>query len=182
MSAIPLSEFRAHANLARTVDDAEAQRVLDAAEAWVGDYIGTPLGGGFRTLRARSSGGWALLLPAARLASVVTLTDPRGLDATALLRPECNDLAAGIIGLPYSRSGTWTVGVTFDDPSGEPDVRLAALIVAKHLWETQRGAGMGESARPGFGQVAEAQGPLLGFAIPNRARDLLARHWLPGVA
>lgn len=55
--------------------------------------------------------------------------------------------------------------------------QLASLIIVKHLWETQRGAGGavrygGEMERPDYGP---------GFAIPNRALELLGGS-LPGVA
>jgi hypothetical protein len=60
----------------------------------------------------------------------------------------------------------------------------AALIITKHLWETQRGPG-----RPNVLGQATMQGgettflPVMGFAIPNRAMDLLKLHPAPaGVA
>jgi hypothetical protein len=185
MSAIQLDEFKAHLNLSRSVDDAEVQRVLDAAETWVGDYIGRPLAGASRTYTARAIGGM-LVLPVIGLQSVDSITDPYG--ASWTFQPWQVDLGAGTVVLWHGGSrhdvarsaGIWTVAAT--SASYLPaDVKLATLIIGKHLWETQRMA----QARPGFngtpGQPGEVPVPA-GFAIPNRARDLLSGHWLPGLA
>ncbi|MGH3439673.1 MAG: hypothetical protein ACRDRN_24865, partial [Sciscionella sp.] len=58
-----------------------------------------------------------------------------------------------------------------------PNFQLAARIIVQHLWMTQRGdkgatraGGMGTSVVPG-----------IGFAIPNRALELLGTG-LPGIA
>ena len=176
MSAIDLTDLKAHLNISHARDDAELQRVLDAAEAWVNRGTGRLLGGGTRTLSARALSGRVLILPAVGLSSVAGLTDPSGLAASP--RPEDVDLFAGIIGLPYCRRGVWTVEGTWGADPIEPDIQLAVLIIARHLWETQRTAGQPEGGRPGFGSYAEAAVPMQGFAIPNRARDLLAPHWL----
>jgi hypothetical protein len=50
---------------------------------------------------------------------------------------------------------------------------LATLIIASHLWETQRG----RSARPGILGPDEVAVPQ-GFAVPNRALQLMAAHRL----
>lgn len=181
MSAIPLSEFKAHLNITRTADDAEIQRVLDAAESWANHYTGGRLGGGTATFTARSAGGSVLVLPALGLASVTGITDPLGV-TTVLLNGADHDLRAGIIALPYRLRGTWTVTVTF--PTEIPaDLKLAVLIVGKHLWETQRLAGQSEGARPGFGSgTNQAATPPMGFAVPSRALELAAPYWAPGTA
>jgi hypothetical protein len=52
-------------------------------------------------------------------------------------------------------------------------IRLAVLIVAAHLWETQRGTAA--LPQPGFDQVPTMAGGA-GFAFPNRAKELLADY------
>lgn len=180
MSTIQLSEFKTHLNITRTNDDAELQRTLDSAEGWVNHHTAGHLGGGTITLTARSLAGCSLVLPAARLASVVSLTDPLGRPAT-FTGAELHDLQAGVVALPYRQRGTWTVVATFDAEIPD-DLRLGTLIIGKHLWDTQRSPGRGEGARPGFGPGSEMATPPMGFAIPRRALELLAPYWLPGTA
>jgi hypothetical protein len=49
-----------------------------------------------------------------------------------------------------------------------PEVTLATLIIAEHLWQTQRG----DSARPGVDDEGQMDAPR-GFAMPRRAEQLL---------
>lgn len=63
--------------------------------------------------------------------------------------------------------GPWTAVYTAGQQVVAPNWQLAALIIIQHLWETQRGA----SALPLV--EGETVVPGLGFAIPNRAADLL---------
>lgn len=64
----------------------------------------------------------------------------------------------------------------------------ATLIIVKHLWETQRGHGgtrpglFGEGDGGGGESSASAGFVYRGFAIPNRALQLLAHHTRPAIA
>jgi hypothetical protein len=49
-----------------------------------------------------------------------------------------------------------------------PEATLATLIIAEHLWQTQRG----DSARPGVDDEGMMDAPR-GFAMPRRAEQLL---------
>jgi hypothetical protein len=49
-----------------------------------------------------------------------------------------------------------------------PEATLATLIIAEHLWQTQRG----DSARPGVDDEGMMDRPR-GFAMPRRAEQLL---------
>jgi hypothetical protein len=55
------------------------------------------------------------------------------------------------------------------------------LIIAAHLWQTQRVAGQGEARVPGFGSggAGAAPGVSVGYAIPNRAAELLETYRMP---
>ncbi|GII89627.1 hypothetical protein Ssi03_76170 [Sphaerisporangium siamense] len=55
-------------------------------------------------------------------------------------------------------------------PAIPPNVRLAALIILQHLWETQRG-----QVAPRFG-ADDTWDPRFGFAIPRRALELLGER------
>jgi hypothetical protein len=145
-------------------DDAELQRTLDAAESHVTKRCG-PLGPTETTVTAALSGD-QLVLPATRLATVAAVRDPDGQLVT--LDTGATNLLSGIVRVPYRRPGFWSVDITSaQDMAGDArlaDLRLATLIIAAHLWETQRVPG--RAARPGFGQPAD-QPALRGFAIPE---------------
>jgi hypothetical protein len=171
---ISLTDLKAHLGITSNRDDGELQEMLDAAEAWTSRHIGLPVGAATHDFRVYSD-STQLLLPATGLSGDVTVTDPTGAAVTGA----SVDLAAGIVRVPYRRSGTWTVTLTRPAGTGlEPDLRLAVLIIAAHLWETQRGpAPAGPLADP---DAVPAFGA--GFAIPNRAQDLLSGFRLPATA
>lgn len=81
-------------------------------------------------------------------------------------------LVTGLSWWPETLAVTYQAG-TADVPAA---VTLATLIVAAHLWETQRGA------RPlpmmGGGDAADFA-PGIGYAMPNRAKELLSPYMRP---
>lgn len=167
MSVIALPDFKAELNQVGNVDDAELQRTLDAAEAHVAHVCGSLAGDG-TTLTVHQSGGH-LVLPAVRLTGITAVRDPDG--NTVDLLPGSANLLSGIVRVPYRRRGTWAVDVTTSSEI-PADLRLAVLIIAKHLWETQRvpGAGRGQDPMP------------KGFAVPHRAAVLMGPYQLPVIA
>lgn len=174
MSALSLDDLKDHLNKATTAaDDAELQDTLDAAEAHVAARCGA-FGGAETPVTAHLSGD-QLVLPATRLASIVEVRDPDG-DLVALDAGAAN-LLSGIVRVPYRRAGGWTVTVTRAQAI-PPDLKLAVLIIAAHLWETQRVPGAGQQ---GFGQPAAAR-PGAAWAIPNRAATLMGPYLVPVIA
>lgn len=177
MSAIPLADLKRHLNITSSTHDAELQTdALDPAEAWVGKYLGVPLGEGWRDFTVTATGG-NLILPISNLTAVVSVTDPDGLAVTVLARDV--NLSAGIIAVPYRKSGSWTVTVNVDT-AVPADVRLAVLLIAGHLWETQRGTSPSALALQGAEPEVFPAGQ--GYAIPNRAQALLEPYRMPAVA
>jgi hypothetical protein len=63
-------------------------------------------------------------------------------------------------------------------------IRLGVLIVAAHLWETQRRPGFTSATPAGFGGSGDIPDVPVGrgFAIPARAEELFARYRQVGVA
>lgn len=176
MSAVPLGDLKKHLNITHARDDAELQNTLDAAEGWVAKYIGAgdALGVGSRTFKVHAN-GCNLVLPVTRLASVESVADPDGVAVDFDADDDVN-LLSGIVRVPHRRRGAWTVVAS--SPTTVPaDIRFAVLVIAGHLWDTQRVAGQGEGNRPGFGGNT-APGPTVstGYAIPNRAKTLLAPY------
>ncbi len=59
-----------------------------------------------------------------------------------------------------------------------PDLRLATLIIAGHLWETQRVPQPGGGGPIGFGGDGAPGGFSAGYGVPNRAMDLMMPYLL----
>lgn len=182
MPAIPdtglvasLTDLKAHLNIttSSTAQDDELTHVLTAASELVSKIIGGPLA--VTTVTERYSTTSSVLVPSQRpLVSVTSATADWGgtVDASSYVV----DTYSGTI---TSRYGTWGSGtlVYTAGLSQVPErVRLAGLIIAKHLWETQRGSG-----RPGDGDN-DSWNPTMGYAIPRRAQELLEYDQIPGIA
>ena len=173
--AIPLADFKQHLNITSSTNDDELQSILDAAEAWVEKHTGLQLGAGTRTFTVYASAR-SLLLPTTNVVSVTSVTDPDGLTVTVLSRDM--NLHAGIVTVPYYKSGPWTVVATFD-AAVPADLAAATLMIASHLWDTQRG-----TSPTGLQQPDEVTsfGGGVSYAIPNRALEMLEAYLLPGIA
>jgi hypothetical protein len=168
---VSLVDLKSHLNMTSTSDDDELQLVLDAAERVVEEIAG-PRSPDTVTETVTVVGGTAILsrrptgpVLSGGIAVGGVVDGPAGL-VTGL---------GGNYGLATRRL-TVTYPVGSDDVP--PEVFMACLIIAAHLWETQRGAApvgplSGDDAFPT---------PGLGFAIPNRALELLAPYRRPAVA
>ena len=149
---------------------AEMQRMLDAALERVTAECGTAATGR-SVVPVVSTGGPQLLLPVVRAEAVTAVVDP---DGRAVV-PLAADPFTGIVEVPAGRRGTWRVTVTFG--AVPASLELAALIIAAHLYGTQRNAGASRG-----GPVASQGAAPSGFAIPNRAAALMDPYRLPGIA
>lgn len=111
-----------------------------------------------------------LVLRDTHLQEITTVTDPDG----NVVVPESTNLLAGIVVLPCvpMDARPWTVTAT--SRATRTSVALAVKIIASHLFEINRGKGRGSSSTsyPSSDDAA----PLLGFAIPARAAELLAPY------
>lgn len=162
----------------------ELQLHLDAAVEYAEHYTG-PLIDAARTYSVYPSGPY-LVLPTPGVSGTVIVRDTAGTAVT--LDPRYIDRGAGIIelhGLSTAPDGPWTVEITGADNDPPADLTLAVYIIAAHLWETQRGS----SSRVGYMRnrrgtsEGDGEAPVYrGFAIPNRAAELLAAYRLPAFA
>jgi hypothetical protein len=159
-----LTDLKAHLNMASTRDDGELLDMLDAADEVVRGLVGS-FAASSVVERVAVFDGTALL--SRKPSGAVDLGDVTGFTVNA---------AAGLlqeVPAPNGARLTATYGT-----GGEPvpaAVRLATVIIAAHLWETQRGTASPsplspDDVAPGFGA---------GFAIPNRAKELLAPYTRP---
>ncbi len=144
----------------------DLQRFIGAACGLVESSCG-PLDDG-STRRVRLSGGM-LLLPFSGVESV-TVTGPAG---AAVVDVTASDLASGIVRLTGATAGTYTVTVV-REKDAEDALWLAALIIAKNLWDLRRGA---TATRPGDDDLVPER-----YAVPSQAWGLMAPWADLGVA
>lgn len=183
MSTPPVSfgDFVAHLNMGDEAGDNtnELNLMLEAATDVVENEVGPLLPREVTsTVHARSG---ALFLPSWPVLSVDTMTDPAGLPVDV----DGVGLGSGLVTLTNARLssyGAYTVTYTAGWDPVPAALRLAVLIVAKHLWETQRPSGGSVPGRFGAEQFEVTQVSGKGFAIPNRAMELMAPYMQPSVA
>lgn len=161
-----LSDLKTHLNYpaAKISDDLELQLMLDAATEVVTDLVGDFSGAAVSDVFSVHAG--TVLLDQVPPSSV-TVTDSAGGSVTGYtVRPTARLLtgvtAEGYVTVTYAVAGQLVPA----------SLKLATLIIAGHLWETQRGT---SPSQLGLQQADDTVFvPGRGFAIPDRARELLA--------
>ena len=187
MSTPTLAEFRAHLNVptgADTDNDAERTRILNAAIKLVERHVG-PLDSQTVTDEEHYVGGYDTALwlhngssPVTAVTSATTRTYA-GDSGTEYVTA---DLTVSKNGRLRINEGTaWYGDVTVTYTAGydtvPADLHLAVLIVAAHLWQTQRG---GTSRGRTFDSSPDEVGLVgSGFALPNAAVELMRPYILP---
>lgn len=158
--------------LTNTDNDEEIRRVLATASSQVEKITGPVLRRDY--VEVLDGGGFALVL---KHPPVLTLTSITGLGLAPggylstdwRLYPD-----SGVVRLVSGgcfASGALTVSYTAGRVSVPYDLQDACLIILDHLWQTQRGWSAVPTVR---GESAPAEGgPPMGFALPNRALQLL---------
>lgn len=172
---ITLQELKDHLNIPQTSfgDDTELDLHRGAAQEHVEALIGPVLQREVVETYTTRYGGVVLFTPPVLSVTSVTASDVALTGYTSVL---------GLGMLSGLTSRNVTVTYTAGRTSCPDAVRLAALIIAGHLWELQRGASSPSGALPvdAFDQAAPTG---LGYLVPNRALELLSPYLLaPGIA
>lgn len=182
VAVLPLQDAKDMLNIAqsKTTFDAEIQVWIDTIGAGLEKLTGGPLVNRSISEYCKALRSYREIAVRYRpLVSVTSITD----NATGTVLPLTDldvDTNAGIIRrklqLPFwSRGPYYTVvyvaGWGVPTP---PAFNAAARIILAHLWETQHGP----STRPVLGGEETAVDYGLGFAVPNRAAELLAPYAL----
>lgn len=167
-----MEELKKHLNRTDLADDEELRTHLSAATEWVEGEIGGPLA--VTTFTETHCTDLDVLVPRRRpLVSVTSITPYQG---TALASTAYRvDTDLNVIALRYVAGYEYTVIYRAGLSAIPERVKLAGLIVAKHLWETQNGFA-GRRSGDDFVQTG------MGFAVPRRAQELLGRSVIAGVA
>lgn len=176
MSLPTVDDLKPYLNKTSNADDAELTDMLDAAVDIAEGVVG-PLTSETVTETHYGLSSAVLVLrraPALALTSVSGRVYPGALQTSYLLTDYTLDPDTGIVRLAngYRFAGDYTVTYSAGRTTLPAAVRLAILIIAGHLWETQRGV----APTPLQQQDAFGPPPTAGYALPNRAQELLAPY------
>lgn len=158
-----MQELKQHLNRTDVADDQELRSYLVSATNAVEYFLGGPVS--VQTFTEVHCTYADVLVPRRLpLVAVTSITPYLGSALTASAYSVDTD--TGVIRLRYSAAWyEYTLVYTAGYARLPENAKLAGLIIGQHLWETQNGfAGR---------RNAEEFVPGLGFAIPNRARDML---------
>ena len=175
MSALSIDDAKAHLDITTSLNDAELQDVIDAAEGAISKRVG-PLTPTSVTTRVEGY-GWGLHLPvrpAISLTSVAIANGGSALDLTTLYLDSNSgtvSLQSGAFFTAWAYDVTWQAGRT-DVP---PDLLHAVKEFVRHLWETQRGA-PNRTAGSALVETIAPTLPVAAFTFPIRVEELLAPY------
>lgn len=178
-----VADLKQHANMTTAVDDEELVDHLDAAVELVEGLIGPIDSPASVTETHRNVASDVLVLRSMPMGALTSVSSRVGATTTALTLADFElDAASGLLRRADGGGfyGSFTVTYTSGRAALPASIFLAVLIVAAHLWATQRG----QAPSPLAVQDGEFDAPAggLGYAIPNRARDLLMPYMLPSIA
>jgi hypothetical protein len=185
--ALPtVADLKVHLNVpaAATADDAEMADALDAAVEIVADIVG-PLESTTVTEIHRGLHSNVLVLRRMPAASITTVSIRSGVTSTAQTLSDYElDPATGIVRNVYGGGFFGDYVIEYESGSAvlPASVRLAVLIVAAHLWETQRMPLQNDSQPAGFGGGEVPMPTSRGYALPNRALELLRPYSFPSLS
>jgi hypothetical protein len=176
---VGLADIKQQLNMTGTADDEELRAYLEAATGVIEDYLGRAVVRRSFTEEHADVNGEILLnwTPVVSLTSVATVDSE-----TTWNIADLHVSPSGIVTTLPTSSETLQGNVAVTYTAGSPVVKanwtLAARIIVQHLWETQRGTA--GSLHPGGLDTPGAGFTRFGFALPNRALELLTGG-LPGV-
>jgi hypothetical protein len=177
-----LADLKVESNIPNTGSDDELQTKLDQAVALVTGLIGpvdSPLPVTETHYNVSSD---VLVLRKMPVASLTAVSSRYGATTTALVLGDYElDAETGVVrradGGRFSGTYTVTYAAGYDDLP--PDVSGAIVLIAAHLWGTQLRP---ELALQDPNALTDTASFGRGYAIPNRAQELLAPYIRPAVA
>jgi hypothetical protein len=192
---VTLAETKTFLNITTTAFDVQVGTFIDAASEMIVRRIG-PVAGSPTYDEWYSGGAAQILLRHSPVQSVTSVTEsfgpiaytltPQVLDAGAIGAYGYSlDVPAGLltrrvsgIAAPFA-SGVQNVHVVYVAGYATPpaDLVLACKLLLQHMWVTQRGG----SKRPGQGGDDEWTPDQL-RAFPPRVEQIMANHYVPGIA
>jgi len=175
MSSLLLPDAKTMLGIESEDSDAVLTRMIDAIEASLERVLGGPVVNRQFVERVELTDcGTALVLrkrPVVSVQSITSVSSGAALGITDLDIDSNSNIVRRKLGLPFNIWGSPVVTVTYTAGLGSAvpaDVDQAAQIILKHLWAPRRGP-----VRAGAPEEM-ANIPGMGYAIPNRAAELLA--------
>jgi hypothetical protein len=163
------------ANVTSATSATEIELMRDAAQDAVEGLIGPVL---WRTVTETVRPSWGFVaLSQPPIVSVTSLLTWSGAPVSGYT----TNLTSGVLTLAHNHpfyGGVLTATYVAGRTSVPAAVRAATLIIAAHLWDLQRGTSPSALAQEDYGGAGFHQVGL-GYAIPNRAMDLLAPYRKP---
>lgn len=169
---ISLADAKKHLNMTSTSNDDELRDHIASATTVVEYYVG-PVD--VTTATEVVPGGTSLILSRTPAISLTSVEPVYTVGLTYVVADLDLDGTTGIVRhkLGWRFIGPLRVVYQVGRAIVPANQQMAARIIIKHLWETQRGG----SRRPGMGQsddiVEQQLVSVMGFAIPRRAVELL---------
>lgn len=171
---VSLAETKLQLNMTDSASDAELAVFISAASEAIEDYVGAVVN---RAVTETFDGGTdQILLSKTPVVSVTSVTD----NGTVLAATSYKASAAGVLSRVAGQGRTpfqpgvqslvvvYVAGRAADTASVPRRMKMAALIIIQHLWETQRPAGRGP-----LNQEADDFDPRYSYSIPRRALEML---------
>jgi hypothetical protein len=176
-SILGLAEAKKHLNIpvADTTDDEELRGWLGAITRLVEGKAGEVTRKSFTERHRAGRSLWLRHPPVISVTSIVPWLGTGSTYATADVRVTEGGRVELLSGLCFS-GGPFAVTYVAGRAIAQANVVQAAQIILKHCWETQRGA----SALPLQAADEMSMVPGFGFAVPNRALELLSPDLLSG--
>ncbi len=167
-STLSLEDAKQHVNVpaATTTQDDEVAFWCAVVDAAIERHIGGPILTRAVTERVEPTGGGTTLL--LRQLPVVNVTSVGGTAVSGL----DVDAESGIVHGSFGSSAVSVVYAAGRGTAVPPAIAGAARIILGHLWQTQRGG----VSRPSVSGGETTVMPGLGYAVPNRALELLAPY------
>lgn len=172
---VTLADAKAQLNITDSSSDTELAGFISAVTATIEDHVGAVVN---RSVTEEFDGGRdVVLLTSIPVVSVTSVTDSGStVDVSGYKIDKNSGVLTRVAGpspmtfLPgiQSVSVTYSAGQAANAAAVEGNIRLAALIMLQHLWETQRPAAQGP-----FSQGGDDYDPRYSYSIPRRALELL---------
>jgi len=181
MTVLDLAGAKQHLGISASTYDTELQGFIDAALPQIERYLGGPAE--IRTVTETiEPTDWYRALPLTYrpFVALIGITANGQAMQTSDVYASPGRVLRRRYGLPFvpwwlpPYVVSYTAGLAVTSPAA---ATLAAKIIVAHLWDTQRGrsGGRGPSANSEYGSI-NTIAPGFGFAIPNRALELLSPY------
>lgn len=173
---VSLEVAKAHLGITKDTSDAEMRNWISAVSQVIENLVGPCIIRSYTTVITQCGGSWWIKAPAIEITSVTRIGYGPAIDPASLY--VVGETGEVIQITPYTVpiDGTFAITYTAGRSVIPANIVQAALIILKHLWETQRGSDMSRGRMSMGGEDDILLDPGMMYAVPRRAVELLAPH------